>query len=106
LAEQIAGGAIRLSSLSGASDATARAALVRLHGVGEWTADIYLLMALGRPDIWPTGDLALVTSLTRAKRLPSRPSTAEAAAIAAAWAPWRSVAARILWHAYLSGRAT
>jgi DNA-3-methyladenine glycosylase II len=106
LAEQIAGGAIRLTSLSGASDAVARAELVRLHGVGEWTADIYLLMALRRPDVWPTGDLALLTALMRAKRLPTRPSTAEAAAIAAAWAPWRSVAARILWHAYLSARAT
>src|SRR5574337_263865 len=63
LAERIASGAIRLSSLSGASDAAARAELVRLHGVGEWTADIYLLMALRRPDIWPTGDLALVTAL-------------------------------------------
>jgi DNA-3-methyladenine glycosylase II len=105
LAEQIAGGAVRLSSLAGASDAAARAELIRLHGVGEWTADIYLLMALRRPDIWPTGDLALVTALTRAKRLPARPSADEAATIAAAWAPWRSVAARILWHAYLSGRA-
>lgn len=105
LAERIAGGAIRLSSLARASDAAARAELVRLHGVGEWTADIYLVMALRRPDIWPTGDLALVSALTRAKRLPARPSAAEAAAIAAAWAPWRSVAARILWHAYLSVRA-
>ncbi len=104
LAQQLVGGALRLSPLGRAGDDAARDALMRLRGVGRWTADIYLLMALRRPDVWPTGDLALHRALMRAKRLPSLPSAVEASRLAAVWAPWRSVAARILWHAYLSER--
>jgi DNA-3-methyladenine glycosylase II len=85
-----------------AGDGAVRDALMRVRGVGRWTADIYLLMALRRPDVWPTGDLALHRALMRAKRLPSLPSAAEASGLATVWVPWRSVAARILWHAYLS----
>jgi DNA-3-methyladenine glycosylase II len=105
LAQDIAGGALNLSHLARASDEVARDMLMRVRGVGRWTADIYLLMALRRPDVWPAGDLALHHALMRAKQLPSIPSTAEASELATAWAPWRSVAARILWHAYLSERA-
>jgi DNA-3-methyladenine glycosylase II len=74
-----------------------------IAGIGRWTADIYLLMALGRPDVWPDGDLALAAAMRRAKGLATLPSREEQRAIAEAWRPWRAVAARILWHAYLSG---
>jgi DNA-3-methyladenine glycosylase II len=104
LAQRVLGGELRLSRLGRAGDDAARDALMRVRGVGRWTADIYLLMALRRPDVWPAGDLALHRALMRAKRLPSLPSAAEASRLATDWAPWRSVAARILWHAYLSER--
>lgn len=106
LAQAIAGGALDLCRVAQAGDEAARDALVRVRGVGRWTADIYLLMALRRPDVWPAGDLALHRALMRAKQLRSLPSTAQAAELATVWAPWRSVAARIMWHAYLSERAT
>ncbi len=60
-------------------------------------------MALGRPDIWPTGDLALAGAMRRSKRLPTLPTSHEQTAIAEPWRPWRAVAARLLWHAYLAG---
>ena len=81
----------------------ARASLLAMTGIGRWTADIYLLMALGHPDVWPDGDLALAAAMTRAKGLATRPDGPAQAAIAEAWRPWRAVAARILWHAYLAG---
>jgi DNA-3-methyladenine glycosylase II len=66
---------------------------------------VYLLMALGRPDAWPPGDLALHKALAKLRGLPRIPTSDEAVAIAAAWAPYRAVAARILWHGYLAGKA-
>ena len=75
---------------------------MRLKGIGRWTADIYLLMALGRPDVWPVGDLALVTAAMRVKKLDVRPTPEEFERLGGAWRPWRSVAARLLWHHYLS----
>ena len=91
------------AALASAEDEAARAGLVALLGVGRWTADIYLLMALGRPDIWPDGDLALAAAMRRAKGLAAVPDAAAQRAIAEAWRPWRAVGARILWHAYLAG---
>lgn len=86
-----------------AADDDARSELVALLGVGRWTADIYLLMALGRPDVWPDGDLALAVAMRRAKGLESVPDEPRQRNLAEAWRPWRAVAARILWHAYLAG---
>ncbi len=103
LAQASLDGTFDADEIAAAEDDMARAHLVRLVGVGRWTADIYLLMALGRPDVWPVGDLALATAMRRAKRLDSVPTGEEGARIAAAWQPWRAVAARILWHAYLAG---
>ena len=60
-------------------------------------------MALGRPDIWPDGDLALATAMRRAKHLPDLPDAAAQRRMAEAWRPWRAVSARLLWHAYLAG---
>jgi len=89
--------------IAAADDDGARNGLMVLLGVGPWTADIYLLMALGRPDIWPEGDLALAAAMRRAKSLAILPDAGTQRRVAAAWQPWRSVAARLLWHAYLAG---
>ncbi|HEX2753993.1 MAG TPA: hypothetical protein VHM48_00930 [Candidatus Limnocylindrales bacterium] len=84
-------------------DDAARSSLMALVGVGRWTADIYLLMALGRPDVWPDGDLALAAAMRRAKGLTMVPDAASQRRVAEAWRPWRAVGARLLWHAYLAG---
>jgi DNA-3-methyladenine glycosylase II len=85
-------------------DDAARDALTALPGIGPWTADIYLLLALGRPDVWPVGDLALVSAVAEVKRLAERPNADSLLALAEPWRPWRSVAARLFWHDYLSRR--
>ena len=103
LATLILDGRLDLDALATRPDDEARAALIAVTGIGHWTADIYLLMALLRPDIWPSGDLALAAAMRRAKRLPVLPTRDEQAAIAEAWRPWRAVAARLLWHSYLAG---
>ena len=77
-------------------------ALQRVKGIGRWTADIYLLAALGRPDVWPSGDMALASAVQMVKRLPARPSPDELEEMSQAWRPWRAVAARMLWHYYLN----
>lgn len=93
-----------LDGLQYLEDAEAKSRLVRLKGIGSWTADIYLLMVLRRPDVWPTGDLALQIAVQRLKGLNSRPAALELETIAQPWQPWRAVAARILWHFYLAQR--
>jgi DNA-3-methyladenine glycosylase II len=104
LAEAILHREIDLEALAALDDAPARAALVAVKGIGPWTADIYLLMVLLRPDIWPSGDLALATAMQEVKGLPTRPNPQEMEQIARPWRPWRAVAARLLWHHYLSRR--
>ena len=95
---------LTLSHLAHLDDRTGRTRLLQVPGIGPWTADIYLLMALRRPDVWPDGDLALAKAAQRVKRLRSCPSQEKLHRMAGAWAPWRAVAARILWHSYLSSR--
>ncbi len=91
-----------LEAVAEMDDHQARAALMSLKGVGRWTADIYLLMALLRPDIWPVGDLALVAALQKLKKMPAKPLPAEFEQLAEPWRPYRAVAARMLWQYYLS----
>ncbi len=91
-----------LEEIESLDDSAARARLVQIKGIGNWTADNYLLMALLRPDILPAADLALMVALQKLKGLPFRPTVAEVEQIAAAWRPWRAVATRFLWHYYLS----
>jgi len=86
------------------NDEAAYATLTEIKGVGPWTANIYLLMALRRPDIWPDGDLALASAVAQLRRLKQRPSTSELTRIANRWRPYRSVAARMLWQYYLAQR--
>jgi len=102
LAQAIAEERLDLTGLAAAEDDVVRAALVAMPGIGPWTADIYLLMALGRPDVWPAGDLALQIAMQRVKQLPTRPTTVEMETLAEPWRPWRAVAARLLWHHYLN----
>jgi DNA-3-methyladenine glycosylase II len=75
---------------------------MKVKGIGPWTADIYLLMALRRPDTWPVGDLALAVAVQRVNRLSARPTPERLEQLGQAWRPWRAVAARLLWHYYLS----
>ena len=103
LARDVLDGRLDLDAVAAADDDEAKAQLVRVVGIGRWTADIYLLMALGRPDVWPAGDLALAGSMRRAKGLPALPTGPQQEVIAETWRPWRAVAARLLWHAYLAG---
>jgi DNA-3-methyladenine glycosylase II len=104
IAEAVVDGRLPLARLSRYPDDEARALLIAVRGIGPWTADIYLLMALRRPDIWPPGDLALHKALTRLHRREGLVSLVEAERLAERWRPYRAVAARILWHAYLSER--
>ena len=76
--------------------------LVKLPGIGPWTADIYVLSCLGRADAWPTGDLALQASAADLFGLAKRPDSRAMLALAEGWRPWRSVAARLLWAHYRS----
>ena len=102
LAQAILAQQLDLAALSTLPDDEVRGTLKQLKGIGDWTADIYLLMALGRPDIWPKGDLALLVAMQRLKQLAARPTQEEFDLIGAAWQPYRAVAARMLWHYYLS----
>jgi DNA-3-methyladenine glycosylase II len=102
LSQGVLDGRLDLDALPLADDQTARQQLLGFAGIGPWTADIYLLMALGRPDIWPIGDLALATAMRRAKRLPDVPRSDQQLEVAEMWRPLRAVAARILWHSYLA----
>jgi DNA-3-methyladenine glycosylase II len=103
LAKALVDGHLDLVKLAMMPDTKVRAELIKVKGIGPWTADIYLLMALRRPDIMPSADLALLTAVQKVKRLVSRPTPDELNALSKNWKPWRSVAARILWHYYLNG---
>src|SRR5215471_5091168 len=104
LAESLARRHFDLRYLHDLHDDAARKMLIAFKGIGRWTADIYLLSALRRPDIWPTGDLALATAVQEVKQLRKRPSPERLEALSVPWRPWRAVAARLFWHAYLCKR--
>jgi DNA-3-methyladenine glycosylase II len=104
LGEAVHNGGLDLAALSRMPDDEARAVLQRLKGIGAWSADIYLLMALRRPDVWPSGDLALASAARAVKGLRHRPSPDRLERLAEPWRPWRSVAARMLWQHYLNDR--
>ena len=104
LAEAVLNGKIDLKALESLPDAEVKAELKKLKGIGDWTSDIYLLMALSRPDVMPKGDLALHIAWQKLKNLELRPTSDEFLLIAERWKPFRAVAARLLWHFYLSAR--
>lgn len=104
LAAAIETGTLDLDLLDGLEDKAVHDALQALPGIGPWTSTIYLLMVLLRPDLWPAGDIALAAAVGEVKGLGRRPVASEMEALGEAWRPWRSVAARLLWHDYLSRR--
>ena len=104
LAQSIIEGSLDLDGLRLQDDAEVRTELLKIKGIGQWTADIYLLMVLRRPDIWPIGDLALAVAVQKLKGLEHRPTNEELMQMSYSWKPWRAVAARILWFYYLGGQ--
>jgi DNA-3-methyladenine glycosylase II len=104
LATAIESVALDLDALDALDDQAVRGTLQAIPGIGPWTSTIYLLMVLGRPDVWPVGDIALAESVGEVKRLGHRPGAVEMESLGEAWRPWRSVAARLFWHDYLERR--
>ncbi len=104
LAAKIAEGKLNLESLENLPDAQVKDELKQVKGIGDWTAGIYLLMAMRRADVMPKGDLALHVAWQKINKLDTRPNADEFLLIAERWKPFRAVAARLLWHFYLSDR--
>ena len=102
VAEAIFGDRLDLKAVSRMDDLAVVDTLTQIKGIGPWTADIYLLMALRRPDVWPSGDIALIKTVQKVKELHEDPSTSTLSGVAETWRPFRSVAARMMWHHYLS----
>ena len=100
IAKAADGGALDLQALGSLDADTAHAALTAVHGIGPWTADIYLLFCLGHADAWPAGDLAIQEAMRVAFNLKARPNAKEAIAFAESWRPWRGAAAYLLWSYY------
>jgi DNA-3-methyladenine glycosylase II len=104
LADTVASGRFDFARLAAADDETALAELLAIRGIGRWSAEIYLLFALGRPDIWPAADLGLQTAIGERSGPGSRPTELETRRLGEAWRPWRSVAACLFWQSYLYTR--
>jgi DNA-3-methyladenine glycosylase II len=104
LAASVKSGEFDFARLAAADDAAALAALIGLKGIGRWSAEIYLIFALGRPDIWPAGDLGLQLAAAECLGLTDRPKEPVLREIGEAWQPWRSVAACLFWQSYLHVR--
>jgi DNA-3-methyladenine glycosylase II len=102
LAVRVLDGRVDLSAVARSEEATGRAMLLDVPGLGPWSVDIYFLMALRRPDVWPQGDLALARAMREVRAMRRLPGREQQQKIARRWAPWRSVAARILWMHYLA----
>ncbi len=98
LATAFLDGQIEDIALAAMDDQAAVGALSAVRGLGPWTAEVHLLFALGRPDVFPAGDLALAAAAADLKGLPERPKPAALRVLAAGWAPYRGLAARLLWH--------
>ena len=98
LAELFESGALDPSLLDAQDDEAAIASLTKVKGIGRWSAEVYLLFAMGRPDVFPADDLGLMMGAERLKRLNERPSAKALRAMAEDWRPWRAAAARMLWH--------
>jgi DNA-3-methyladenine glycosylase II len=98
LAGAFAEGQLSADGLAALPDEAAVAAIAAIPGFGPWTAEVHLLFGHDRPDIFPAGDLALAAALADLRGLPERPKLRQLAELATFWAPWRSMAARLLWH--------
>ena len=93
-----------LTQLAAMDNDAIRSALTQVKGIGNWTVDVYLMMALKRTNLFPLGDIALIRSLKETKNLHEGISKEEIAVIAKKWEPYQTIAAYMLWHAYLSRR--
>jgi DNA-3-methyladenine glycosylase II len=100
IARAVASGKLALSELADLTAEDAHAALAGVHGIGPWTADVYLLSCLGHADAWPAGDLALQEAARLAFGLRARPTAKQMIVLAEPWRPLRAVAARVLWTYY------
>jgi DNA-3-methyladenine glycosylase II len=100
VAKAVFDGSFSFERLRSLSDSDVLANLMALKGIGPWTADIYLLAAMGRADAWPAGDLAVQVGAQHLFDIPERPGPRHLASLAEPWRPWRSVAARLLWSHY------
>ena len=105
LADEVLSGRLDLANLP-ADDEEAIAQLVRIKGIGRWSAEIYLLFAEGRTDVWPAGDLAVQVEIGRILGLPERPSEKAIRELAEKWRPHRSAATVFAWHHYMFDPAT
>jgi DNA-3-methyladenine glycosylase II len=106
LSQAIATQKLNLDRTATEDDETIRLELKQIKGIGDWTVDMYLLMALQRPDIFAKSDLAVVIAVQKIKSLVKRPTREQMLAIASNWQPWRSIATQLLWHYYLNLKAT
>jgi len=104
LAEALVSKKIQLNKLTASPDDEVRVILKQVKGIGDWTADVYLLFALQRTDIFPIGDLAMVHALKEVKKLPANTPRETLLSIAEHWRPYRSIAAMLLWHHYIKSR--
>ena len=104
LAEMVDSGKFDFARLCAAGDEAALAELLSIRGIGRWSAEIYLLFSLGRPNIWPAGDLGLQLAIGEHLGLGARPDELEVRRLGEAWRPWRSVAACLFWQSYLHAR--
>jgi DNA-3-methyladenine glycosylase II len=104
LAAAVADGSLDFPRLAATGDEDALATLVALKGIGRWSAEIYLIFALGRDDIWPAADLGLQLGVAAELGLPARPGERELREIGERWRPWRSVASCLFWQSYLHAR--
>lgn len=98
LAETLATGALDADRLAALDDEAAIAAVTAVKGLGRWSAEVYLLFSLGRPDVFPADDVGLMMGMHKLKRLPERPDAKAMRQLAAPWQPLRAVGARLLWH--------
>jgi DNA-3-methyladenine glycosylase II len=105
LAEATANRTLNFSALARADDATVRATLMSFKGIGAWTADIYLMFGMARPDVWPVGDLALQIAVQMLHGLKAHPSPTELEALGETWRPYRSSVSLLLWRYYGAARA-
>jgi len=104
IAKAINRGELNLRALVDKPADEAHAALTAVHGIGPWTADIYLLFCLGHADVWPAGDLALQEGARLLLALKTRPSAKEMGPLAESWRPWRGAAACMLWAYYRASK--
>ncbi|HTW53719.1 MAG TPA: DNA-3-methyladenine glycosylase 2 family protein [Stellaceae bacterium] len=104
LAEAVATGSLDFARLAATADDDALAALVSLKGIGRWSAEIYLIFALGRDDVWPAADLGLQLGVAAELGLGDRLGEKELRELGERWRPWRTVAACLFWQSYLHAR--